>query len=173
MTNPTEAARFPNASADVTSPSHRPTVDCMFCQRATDFGPLSDRCVYEDSSFHASHQIYEDGPSYLGIILIQTKRHVPNLAALSDSESERLGWLIGRLSRALGMCTPAEWTYCFGFTEGVRHVHMLIAARYPGMPKEYVRLAIADWPGAPHGDPIQVAELVSRLRSAVGRPGPP
>ena len=102
---------------------------------------------------------------------VQTKRHATNLAALSDSESERLGWLIGRISRALGRCTTAEWTYCFGFTEGFRHIHLLVAARYPGLPKEYLRLAIADWPGAPRGNLAQVEALAGRLRSGVGRPG--
>jgi histidine triad (HIT) family protein len=145
-----------------------PTPGCVFCERASDLGLLEDRLVYEDDSFHASHQIADEGPSYLGLVIVQTKGHLPGLAALSDAESERLGWLIGRISRAIVNCTGAQWTYCFGFTEGARHVQLLIAARYAGMPKEYVRLKITEWPDAPQGDLVKVRDLAAHLRSEVG-----
>jgi histidine triad (HIT) family protein len=144
----------------------------VFCERASDTGRLKDRVIYEDDSFHASHQIADEGPSYLGLVIIQTRRHLPGLSALSDAEAERLGWLMGRISRAIVKVTGAEWTYCFGFAEGVRHVQLLIAARYAGMPKEYVRLKITEWPDAPRGDLAKVHELAARLRSEVGIPTP-
>lgn len=152
--------------------SESPATGCVFCDLTTDPTPLVNRLVYEDESFYVSHQMNEGGLTYLGVLLIQAKRHVPNLAALSDMESERLGWLIGRVSRALLNCTAAAWTYCFGFTEGYRHVHVIVAARYPAMPKEYVRLAFADWPDAPRGGRAEVVALSAQLRSEIRSPAP-
>jgi histidine triad (HIT) family protein len=153
------------------SPESDPTpsesnADCHFCQRMTHPGVLRDRLVFEDDSFHVSHQLEEDGPTYLGILLIQTKRHAPGLAELTDGEGRKLGYLIQRTSRALRTCTSAAWTYVFSFTEGYRHVHVVIAARYPETPREYVRLSITDWPDAPKGGRPEVVALSQRLRES-------
>jgi diadenosine tetraphosphate (Ap4A) HIT family hydrolase len=125
--------------------------------------PLRERLIFEDEAFHVTHQLEEEGPSYLGILLIQTKRHAQGIAELTDSEGTELGWLIQRTSRALKSCTRAAWTYVFSFTEGYRHVHVIVAARYPETPKQYVRLAITDWPDAPKGGHPEVADLSRRL----------
>jgi len=128
---------------------------------------VRDRLVWESASFHVHHHVEEDGSSYLGALLIQTKRHAPGLAELSDAEAQELGRLIHRTSRALKSCTTAAWTYVHGFTEAYRHVHVFVAARYPNTPKAYVRLAVAEWPGAPKGDHHDVIELARRLRESM------
>jgi histidine triad (HIT) family protein len=149
--------------ADAPPPSEADP-DCHFCQRMTDPGSLRDRLVFEDGLFHVSHQLEENGPSYLGILLIQTTRHAPEMAELTDLEGEELGSLVQQTSRALKSCTGAAWTYVFSFTEGFRHVHVVVAARYPSMPKQYVRLSLTDWPDAPKGGRLEVVALTHRLR---------
>jgi histidine triad (HIT) family protein len=137
---------------------------CHFCQRVADPGPLRERLVFENDLFHISHQLEEKGPTVLGILLLQTKRHAPGMAELTDLEARQLGSLVQRTSRALKECTGALWTYVFSFTEAYRHVHVVIAARYPDLPPQFLRLAIADWPGAPKGGPSEVAALARRIR---------
>jgi histidine triad (HIT) family protein len=109
----------------------------------------------------------QDQKSLLGLVLIRTKEHVYDLCDLSESEAEKLGALIRKLSRAIIKATEAEWTYCYCFMEGVRHVHFFIAPRYSNLPKEYVRLNIGNWPNAPTGDENKIADVAKRIRSIV------
>ncbi|MGI0068074.1 MAG: HIT family protein, partial [Thermoplasmata archaeon] len=105
-----------------------------------------------------------------GVLLLQTKRHASDRAALTESESARLGVIISGVSRALKACADAAWPYCFGFTEAYRHVHLVIVSRYPNAPSKYVRLAITDWPDAPRDGPDEVAHLCRRLRAFLANP---
>jgi histidine triad (HIT) family protein len=144
--------------------------ECVFCERAARPGALTRRSVFEDARFLVTHQANEDGPtSYLGALLLQTKRHVPNLGELTDTEAMGLGQLLARTSAALIRCTGAEWTYTFSFTEAFRHVHFVVAARYAGLPQRYYRLGFADWPAAPRGSLTEVEALAARLREEIAR----
>ncbi len=142
-------------------------LSCLFCQEQARERTSSEegRIIYEDELFVASHRLDESELSYLGLILIRTKRHVNDLGELSDAEAEGLGRLIQRVGKALKVTTGAAWTYCYSFLEGVRHVHVFVTARYPNVPKEYVRLDIAKWPAAPMGREKEVSELSSRIRT--------
>lgn len=143
---------------------------CLFCERLRSPGRLRACRVYEDGQFFVAHQLEEVRPTYLGALLLQTRRHALSLGALTEEEARGLGPVVSRVSRALEEVTGASWTYCFAFTEGYRHVHLVLVARYPGVPPEYVRLAITDWPDAPRGGPREVAELSGRLRRALASP---
>ena len=142
-------------------------VDCLFCDRMSHPASLESRLVYEDEYFHASHHVGEEGPHLLGVVLIQSRRHVNDLSELSETEAMRLGTLVKGVSGALKSAVGASWTYCYSFMEGVRHVHVFVTARYPGVPPEYVRLSIGDWPEAPVGSIAQVNDLSARLKSLV------
>lgn len=138
---------------------------CVFCDRAARPDLTERRNVYEDGSFLATHQLSDEAPTtYLGNVLVQTKRHARNLGELTEVEAEALGRLLSRVSRSLMRQTGAEWTYTFSFTEGYRHVHFIVAARYPALPKEYYRLRFAEWPSAPRGTATDVDVLCENLR---------
>jgi diadenosine tetraphosphate (Ap4A) HIT family hydrolase len=147
--------------------------DCPFCGSEAAPARYRDRIVFEDPRFLVTHVGVEGEPTYLGLLQLQTRRHVPGFAELTEREAAQLGSLVRGCSRALKSCTPAAWTYVYGFTEAFRHVHLFIAARYPGMPEPYVRLGIANWPEAPRGGAKEVTELVIRLREALRIDGPP
>lgn len=138
---------------------------CYFCRTLSDPAASEPWCVYEDDLLVATHQVEDVGPSYLGSILVQTKRHTEGLAGLTDPEAERLGRVVARVSRALVETVGASWTYSYGFMEAFRHVHTIIDARYPDLPREYFRLRIHEWPGAPQGDREAVGKLVRTLRA--------
>jgi len=142
-----------------------PPVECFFCRSLEDRAAFEERGVYEDDLLRATHPIEEEGPTFLGTVLVQTKRHAEGLAGLTDAEAERLGWLVTRLSRALGTTVGAAWTYAYCFSEGYRHVHLFVDARYPNLPAAHVRLGLHEWPDAPRGDPAAVRALAHRLRA--------
>ena len=140
--------------------------ECPFCNRLKDVGQWSEGLVYEDDLVLVTHEFDANAPSYLGAVVIQTKRHTEHgLADLTDSEGQRFGLLIAQISRALRELVGARWTYTYCFTEAYQHVHQFVCARYPDMPSEYVRLRFREWKGAPRGTPAQVAELSKKLRA--------
>jgi histidine triad (HIT) family protein len=142
-----------------------PPTDCFFCALAHSGRAPGPQRVYEDPWFLVSHSLDDTGTTYLGSLIVQTKRHVPDLSGLTREEAAALGPLLVSLSGALKESTGASWTYCYSFLEGVRHVHFFVVARYASVPPEYVRLAIADWPKAPQGDLSEVTALVERIRA--------
>jgi histidine triad (HIT) family protein len=138
---------------------------CFLCDRLKDRSAIDSWVVYEDELLLATHPVEEDGPTYLGTVLVQTKRHSDGLAGLTDQEANELGLLTTRLSRALTEVVGAAWTYAYCFTEAFRHVHLVVDARYPNVPRKYVRLGIHEWPEAPRGDVDSVHRIVRQLRS--------
>ena len=83
--------------------------DCEFCRRLGPSPELKDRVVYEDQFLLAALQLKDEGPTYRGTRFLQTKRHVGDLASLTDEEAVALGRAIARLSRALKTGTGAAW----------------------------------------------------------------
>lgn len=138
---------------------------CYFCDRLTNVKEWENRLIYEDDLIHVTHQIDPEGSTYLGAILIQTKRHTEDgLAGLTDAEGQRVGLLVVQIGRALKDLVGAAWIYTYCFTEAFRHVHQFVFARYPEMPNEYVRLRVAEWAQAPRGSAEQVTHLCHQLR---------
>ena len=132
---------------------------------------LTERLIYEDEHFHASHHIAVNGRTLLGVVLNQSKRHASDLSELDDSEAKSLGLIVREVSRALKATMGAPWTYCYSFLEGVRHVHVFVPARYSGLPREYLRLNIGEWPQAPVGGIAEVNALASRMRASLPAEG--
>jgi diadenosine tetraphosphate (Ap4A) HIT family hydrolase len=140
---------------------------CYFCARLRE--PPVDPVIFEDERIHVSHSIDESRPlSPLGVVVIQSKRHVRHgLAELTNAEGRRVGEVVAGLSRGLRRLTGAPWTYTYAFTEGYRHFHQFVAARYRGVPPRYLRLGILAWPGYPRGGIDEVRGLAGRLRRYV------
>jgi len=141
---------------------------CYFCDRLIDVKQLEGHMIYEDELILVTHEIDAEVPTYLGAVLIQTKRHTENgLASLTDAEGQRIGIIVAQVSRALKELVGAAWTYTYCFTEGFRHVHQFVVARHPKMPQEYVRLRFDEWEQAPKGSPAQIAELSHQLAERI------
>lgn len=142
---------------------------CYFCRRPEATGEPSALTLYADDLVCARHLLNDHGPTYLGVVLVQSRRHTEEgLAGLTDDEGARIGWVVARVSRALRERSGAAWTYTFCFTEGYRHVHQYIVARYAGMPPRFARLAFENWAAAPRGGPEALHALCARLRDAIG-----
>jgi histidine triad (HIT) family protein len=94
--------------------------------------------LYEDQLVYAGHLHALTGPTaYRGYLVAEPKRHARDLGDLTDEEAAALGRLINRLARALKEVAGAEHVYSFVLGHGVPHLHVLVASRYPGTPREY------------------------------------
>lgn len=138
---------------------------CQFCDERDGKLPTVGGTIYENEYIRVRHWLDDDGPTYLGYVLVTTKRHTPTLADLSLEEARALGEAIGRVSAALKACVGAEKVYMIEYGEVTPHVHVYLRTRYPNLPEQYWRWNVEDWPEAPRGDAEAVAGLSSRLRS--------
>jgi histidine triad (HIT) family protein len=145
---------------------------CAFCERIRVGGPFPGGILLENPHYLATLWTNPQGPTYLGQVLLQTRRHVPSLASLTSAEGAALGPMIQRLSRALGEAVGPELVYLDCYMEVVRHVHLFLTARYPRTPREFWRLDLTDWPDAPRGGLPEVEALADRLRATLSAPTP-
>ena len=143
---------------------------CRLCERLRNPLAVPGGAVYEDDLVHASHW-YGGSPGYLGEIILQTRRHAPGVADLTDDEARDVGLQTTRIARVLKEAVGAEKIYAYVFGEAVPHFHELIVARPHGLPEKYWRLDVGDWPEAAQGDGEAIAALARRLRGklAAGR----
>lgn len=138
---------------------------CLFCNIQQGLIPAVGGPIYQDELVYAHHFHSGEGPTYLGHLMLETKRHTPGFADLIPAEAQAIGLLITRLSSALKAGTGAEKVYVVFYGEVTPHLHVHLTARYPDTPVEYLRWNIEDWPGAPRGNVDEIAALCQRLRS--------
>ncbi|HEY7834549.1 MAG TPA: HIT family protein [Ktedonobacterales bacterium] len=141
---------------------------CLFCDTQCGLIPVVGGPIYADDLVYAYHASSVDGPTYLGHLLLVTRRHAADFADLTAAEAQAVGLLIARLSAALKACAGAEKVYAVFYGEVTPHLHIHLTARYPQMPDAYLRWHIEDWPDAPSGDADAIAALCQRLRDALG-----
>jgi histidine triad (HIT) family protein len=142
--------------------------DCYFCEWLQRPPATAEPAVWEDDLVRAAHPLPDGRPALLGQVAIVLRRHTEHgLADLTDAEGQRIGLVVAAVSRALREVRGAAWTYTHAYTEGFRHVHQFVVARPPGLPPEYLRLDLPQWPDAPRGDADAVRALAAALRERV------
>jgi histidine triad (HIT) family protein len=139
--------------------------NCLACMEQQGQAPIPGGICYEDDLVFAKHIYNNDGPTYLGYALAQTKRHAPSFEDLTDAEAQAIGLLVARLSWALRACIGAEHIYLFKMGHHMSHLHVHVVGRYPGAPQEYWGVHVDEWPDAPHGGAAEIAALAERLRA--------
>ena len=141
---------------------------CAICEKHRGEGPLVGELVAEDEhllAFHAPASAEE--PAYLGCLFVETRRHVAELGDLTDEEAVALGRLAARLSSALVRVGGADHVYAAVIGDRAAHFHLHLVGRHPDTPPEYRWTRADEWPGAPRGDPAEVARYCARLREAL------
>ena len=151
--------------------SDQPSSDCFVCRKHRGEISMPGGAIYEDDLVYAGHAQIREGhvTAYLGYLMVEPKRHVPDLAALTDEEAKALMIRVTRLSRALKAVENAERVYLFVIGEHVQHVHIHVVARYSGAPKEYWGARVDEWPAAPRGGPSDIEAVCARLRDYLRR----
>lgn len=143
------------------------TSDCIVCRKHKGEIYVPGGVIYEDSSISISHaQLWgEEKEHYLGHVFVETKRHVAEVADLTEEESQAIGLYTSRIARALLHTECMEHIYIFFIGDGVPHVHYHVIGRYPGAPREYWGPRVDEWPEAPKGNEAEIEKVASRLRA--------
>jgi histidine triad (HIT) family protein len=139
---------------------------CLVCRKHRGELPLAGGSIYEDELVFISHaQLWgEETAHYLGHVFIEPRRHVPELADLTEAEAQVIGLFTSLLARALMETEGVEHVYSFVIGDGVPHVHVHVIGRYPGAPRDYWGPRVDEWPDAPHGAEQEIASVTARLR---------
>ena len=121
--------------------------------------------IYENDLIYVSHaQLWgEEKEHYLGHVFIETKRHVAEVADLTEEEAQTIGVYTSRIAKALLNTEQMEHVYIFVIGDGVPHVHYHVIGRYPGAPREYWGPRVDDWPEAPKGAEPEIAQVAERI----------
>lgn len=141
---------------------------CFVCAKHESLATWPGAALVADEHAVVSHRApgtaLDPGPTvYLGHLLVEPRRHVPELGALSAAEAASLGTLAARAAATL-TAAGAEHVYAAVIGHGVDHLHLHLLARHPGTPREYWWTAVDEWPDAPRGDAREVAAFVAHLR---------
>ncbi len=88
--------------------------------------------IYVDELWQADHEFT---PLLRGYVILKPRRHVHELADLTDSETATLGPLLRQLLRAMRSVLAPERIYVASFAETVHHLHFHLVPRYA----EYAR----------------------------------
>jgi histidine triad (HIT) family protein len=140
--------------------------DCLVCRKHRGEMPVAGGPIYEDELIFVSHAQLggQATEQYLGYLFIEPKRHVPELADLSELEAQAVGLYTTRLARALMHTEGAEHIYAFVIGDGAPHVHLHLVGRYPGAPCQYWGPRVDEWPDAPHGTEREIEKVAARVR---------
>lgn len=107
----------------------------------------------------------ETGLASLGYLYLESDRHAPYLADLTDEEAAALGRLRARLAAALREAFDPEFVFAAVIGRGIAHFHEHLFVRHRGTAPD------VPWDrsdeAAPRADQARVDELVRRLRAAV------
>ena len=140
--------------------------DCLICAKHRGDGPLVGPVVWADRHLLVTHRpVGEDGTTVLGHLFVETRRHAPYLADLTEDEAVSVARTVRRAARGLRAELAADFVFSAIVGMGVAHFHQHLFVRHPGTPAEYDWMAGHDWPAAPRGTSSTVMELCDRLRT--------
>ena len=138
---------------------------CFICDKQALGDAAEGGVLYQDDLVYVGHIHTMGSPSvYRGYLMVETKRHVAGLGELTDEEAAAVGQLVNRASRALRDALGADHVFAFVYGTAVHHLHVHVAPRYPGTPREYWGPRIREWPDSPTVDPDSMRALITRLR---------
>ena len=145
-----------------------PIAECFVCAKHALGDAAPGGVLFADALVYAGHALPRTRTTaYRGYLVAEPVRHAAGMGDLTDPEAAALGILVNRLARALKEVADAEHVYSFVFGDGVAHLHVVLAPRYAGTPREYWGVRLAEWPGAPRVGEPEMRSLVARLGAHV------
>jgi diadenosine tetraphosphate (Ap4A) HIT family hydrolase len=145
-----------------------PSSSCLICSKHDQGAAAEGGVLYEDDLVYVGHIHTLRAPTaYRGWCVVEPKRHLAELGDLTVDEAEAVGRLLRSVARVQQQVLSAEHVYAFVFGDGVPHLHVHLAPRYPGTPVMYWGARLNEWPEAPRVDTESMCDVVSRLRAAL------
>jgi ATP adenylyltransferase len=139
--------------------------DCRICAKHQGEGPLVGPVAWADEYLIISHRpAGEDGTTVLGYLYVDSRRHVPYLADLTDAEAEAIGRAVRRAAAGLRAELGADFVFSAIIGSAIAHFHQHLFVRHAGTPARYEWMAGDQWPGAPRGSTADIVALATRLR---------
>ncbi len=117
-----------------------------------------------------SHRPLNKGMPVPGYLFVETRRHVPTVADLSDAEAAVVGWAVSRAAQALRSELVPEYVFSAVTGRTVAHFHQHVFARPRGTPAETPWFDVDSWAGGPRVDEPELAALSVRLSRYFERP---
>jgi len=150
-------------------------VDCQICAKHRGEGPMKGQLIGRYDEFWVYHgQPGADGLAALGHLVIESDRHVPYLADLTDPEAAALGPLRSQLARALRDELGVPFVFAAVIGRHIAHFHEHLLPRHAGVQPEVPWHQSDD--AGPQVDAEAVAELARRLSKRLEQiresPGP-
>lgn len=142
--------------------------DCFVCAKHEQGDSAPGGVLFQDELVYSGHAFPRKGDSaYRGYMVVEPMRHAPGLADLTEEEAGAVGRLVNRVARALKEIAGAEHVYSFVFGDGVPHLHVALAPRYPGTPGEYWGVRLTEWPDRPRLDEAEIRVFLAELQPRV------
>jgi len=104
---------------------------CFVCAKQRGERVVPGGAIYQDDLLYVGHAAPREATSatYLGWLVVETRRHAPGLADLQPAEAEAVGAMVANLARALRAVVGAEHIYAFVLGDHVPHFHEHVVAR--------------------------------------------
>ncbi|MEU4621007.1 HIT family protein [Actinoplanes sp. NPDC023801] len=139
--------------------------ECLICAKHRGEGSLGGIRVWEDEHSLVFHRpVDASGTTMPGYLFVESRRHVPYLADLTDVEAAAIGRVVRRAAEALRAEVDAEFVFSAVAGMSHAHFHQHLFVRHRGTPAEYGWMAGDQWPGVPRSTAPAIAELCVRLR---------
>jgi diadenosine tetraphosphate (Ap4A) HIT family hydrolase len=136
---------------------------CLVCREHTGEVALPGGHLLADDHVVAFHVPPLSGSSYLGHLLVTSRRHCPDFADLDPGEAASVGVAISACSAAL-KALGAGHVYVATVGHGVAHLHVHLLPRWPETPDDVAWYAVDDWSGARRGGEAEIVSIVTSLR---------
>lgn len=140
---------------------------CPVCCMQRGEVPVPGGVVWEDEHFRVRHVEPAGESAYAGHLIVEAGRHVTSLGELTEVEAPSLGRALRLCDVALRESEGAEHVYVLLLGDHVPHLHLHVAPRYPGTPREYWGVRVDEWPQAPRVNEVEVEAVCTRLRAAM------
>ncbi|MEX3622855.1 HIT family protein [Viridibacillus arvi] len=139
--------------------------DCFICSKHKGEILTAGTTIFEDDYIYVGHIDKGSNPTYLGHIMIDLKRHTPEIGDMTADEAKAFGLIMTRVSKALMEVEGAEHVYSMVSGNSVSHLHMHIVPRYPNTPIKYwSAMELNEWAEAPKGIGNEINEVCLRIK---------
>ncbi|MFI6210455.1 HIT family protein [Nocardia brasiliensis] len=137
--------------------------ECQVCTKHRGLSPLLRPLIYTDDLVIVTHRSLGRRQPVPGYLLIETRRHTPNLASLTDQEAAAVGRATTRAARALQQELAPESVFSTVTGRSVPHFHQRVFARPPGTPAAIPWHDVDSWSDGPRITATDLISLCARL----------